>query len=589
MSLKEFKRILTEPLVKNSYDCLGDAFDISFCGGEPFLVPYLQDFVDATEKECPGSFKAITTNGLLTGNILAFVRKNQRLNFKINISLDGIGGMHDSIRGIDGAFDKVIKTVLGIKKLNPSQRIELKFTLLPANHGHIKSVYALARKLGCDFSFKPAENIESYTNRYSRIDLDFSSEQLCSIRNQALAISDDLDRAGNIKRSAFMRDIPFYLFKKNRKESCSVLDNDMTILPDGMVYSCIKMEPLGNAGDASLNRLWSNRRKQEAVCPSCMLMCGAYKDYNACVERVKTANIESTLRCNLKCNFCTQKDLRSRVSTDMGMETFIGILKQYPDIRHVSFVGGEPFINASIFDMMRTLDSKSMTYEVTTNGSLLDKKKIDALKQMAGLKKINFSLDGRQRYHDKNRGRGVYKACKQAILTCNGFLNVSVTSVLMGDNLNDILGIFKLLNKEGIKRFKVVNAVSFDRRLLCASLKRDPSLLLQGPSFSGRVPDARNAITAYKKISQGMRSYGVDIIFEPDAETLGHEAEKGAGRIFRCRQLKQYRFDPSGERIVCEFIRNPYRAEIADKLEKEMLPLCIRCCKLEYSNNKDNT
>lgn len=42
--------------------------------------------------------------------------------------------------------------------------VELKLTLSPLNYDQIVNVYALALRLGCQYSFKPVENLVHYTN-----------------------------------------------------------------------------------------------------------------------------------------------------------------------------------------------------------------------------------------------------------------------------------------------------------------------------------------------------------------------------------------------------------------------------------------
>ena len=126
--LPDVKKVLNDRLILDSYREYGQNFDISLCGGEPFLLENLQEIVNTIENRLPGSFKAITTNGLCTNSILKFVNENRGLNFKLNISIDGLGGIHDRIRGIKGAFNKTTDTILKIRKINPRQKVELKFT-----------------------------------------------------------------------------------------------------------------------------------------------------------------------------------------------------------------------------------------------------------------------------------------------------------------------------------------------------------------------------------------------------------------------------------------------------------------------------
>jgi len=55
----------------------------------------------------------ISTNGMLPGAIDDFLMETRRYHNRITIgvSVDGIGLLHDSIRGVTGAFQRVVETM----------------------------------------------------------------------------------------------------------------------------------------------------------------------------------------------------------------------------------------------------------------------------------------------------------------------------------------------------------------------------------------------------------------------------------------------------------------------------------------------
>ena len=92
---------------------------IDLTGGEPFLKKNLKHFINKLYELPSVDLVSINTNGLLSNKIiydvkwlLANLKKYQR--FSLSISIDGIGGLHDSIRGVPGAFDKIDQTVTGL-------------------------------------------------------------------------------------------------------------------------------------------------------------------------------------------------------------------------------------------------------------------------------------------------------------------------------------------------------------------------------------------------------------------------------------------------------------------------------------------
>jgi len=192
--LADIKKVLDDPLVITSFKHYQDDFDISLGGGEPFLLGNLGEIVDSIEDRFPGSFKCITTNGLTQERIIDFVNKNKNLDFKINVSLDGLRGIHNEIRGRKDSFEKVLETLFSIRKANPKQKIGIKLTLIPLNSNQIERIYRISKKLNCDFVFKPAETIKGYTNKSSKLDLTFDKEELSAIRDQAFYLSDEMYR-----------------------------------------------------------------------------------------------------------------------------------------------------------------------------------------------------------------------------------------------------------------------------------------------------------------------------------------------------------------------------------------------------------
>lgn len=582
----DVKEVLDDPLIKASYRHFKSRFNISLGGGEPFLEDNLQEIVNTIETELPGSFKCISTNGLLEERIIRFIRDNSSLDFKINLSLDGLAEVHDKIRNSNGAFDKTLQTFVRIRKINPRQKVEFKLTLTPLNYNQIINVYELAKNLNCDFSFKPAENIKSYTNMLGEIDLSFTDEQLCVIRNQALYVSDEMYKKNKFGKAKFFKDIPFYLYSKKGKTRCSVLKKDITLMPNGKVYDCIMMPSIGNIKRKKIDKIWNKKPKITEKCPSCMLMCGSYKDFSDKYYEKKIAHIETTLRCNLSCNMCTQRELRKNSYNDMNLAIFKQTIKNYTDITHVSFVGGEAFLNNNFFKMTDLLDSRTITYEITTNGTLINKDILDKLKNCAGLKKINFSLDGLEKYHDGERGGGVFKKCVAGIKLTKNLFDVNICSVMKNDNLTELRKLRQYLIPLGVKTQKIIYGMNLSDSSRKKSEVAMPILKIQGPHLNKCIKKRNEAMNLLYAVGRNTSKENMpEINFEPPAVKISkrnklYHIESIPKEIIVCRHLHQYRFNSRGERIICEFIRNKYTKKTSDYLVNNLLPICHECCKL---------
>jgi MoaA/NifB/PqqE/SkfB family radical SAM enzyme len=396
LSIDGIDRVLSDRVVQKGYAKYGKEYDISFAGGEPFLRDDLQAIIDLVEKKCPGSFKCITTNGLLEQKISGFIKTNRHLKFKLNVSVDGLEDVHDLLRG-PGAFKRTIRTIYNIKERYPQQNVEIKLTLSPHNFDQVLNVYTLASKLGCQFSFKPAENLKYYTNSRDPLDLTFTADQLCIIRDQAFKLADVMFKKKEYRKAKFFQDIPFYLAKKKMPRTCSVLKECLTIMPNGACFSCIKEPEVGRIPEVPLAKINSGRDIKRFQCQSCMLMCGAYKDYeNMPFERVV-------------------KDVRIQNVKEMDLDVFRSLIKKDAGISHVSFIGADPFLNRSFFDIMNYLDTLGITYGITTDGALITDDVIMRLKACIGLKSILFS-DG----VGTSRGRSMSLRKK-----CSALINIS--------------------------------------------------------------------------------------------------------------------------------------------------------------------
>ena len=569
--------LLNDPVVEKSYGYYGSAFDISLGGGEPFAHPHLQDIVTRIDQKYPGALKSLSTNGVLTKRIFRFLRSNPELDVKLNISVDGLEHTHDKIRGMSGAFNKTMQTIRIIKRLFPGQKMELKMTIMRDNYLEINEVHRLARKLGCSFSCKPVDLMENYTNRNMGLSVSFNEEEICAIRNQAFCVADAMLRDKEYKKARFTKDIPFHMAGKRRHASCSVLREHITVMVNGDIYFCIKEEKAGNVFKSGLSGM--ETKPKGFQCKSCMLMCGAFKDYDESPFENKVANIEATLNCNLRCPMCTQKDLLVPGKA-MTFEHFTKLFEKYA-FDHVSFIGGETFLNPEIFHMMDLLDSRGITYELTTNGTLFNDRRKEALKSCIGLKKINFSIDGMESYHDQVRGKGVFRKVIKALLYCKKYFTVNVASIIKSDNVSDLVALRAYLVRYGILSQKFIYAMDLSGAAVQVSLQKIPGLAIQGPVCQEQVKDPQVLRRLFAQLENS--PYGIS--YEPSVMRIATNKFLRNEPIGQCKQLNQLRFDPTGQRIICEFIRNAYAPQLKTVVEADRPPICAHCCKMDLSSN----
>jgi len=137
--------------------------DINLSGGEPFLRTDLPEIVRIIVGACPRARIVISSNGFATELIIKQMKEILKIkpDIGVAISIDGIGAMHDELRGIPGGFDKAITTIKELKKLGMTN-LRLAFTLMNKNVLHMSRVYDLSHDLGVQFTHSFAQSSEFY-------------------------------------------------------------------------------------------------------------------------------------------------------------------------------------------------------------------------------------------------------------------------------------------------------------------------------------------------------------------------------------------------------------------------------------------
>jgi len=137
--------------------------DVNLSGGEPFLRKDLPEIVATVKKACPKARLVISSNGFLTPVIERAMEKILKIAPDIGVafSIDGMGEMHNEMRGIPGGFDRVMESLKALQKMGMTN-LRLAFTITEKNVTHFDQVYDLAQKLGVQFTHSFAQSSEFY-------------------------------------------------------------------------------------------------------------------------------------------------------------------------------------------------------------------------------------------------------------------------------------------------------------------------------------------------------------------------------------------------------------------------------------------
>ncbi|HZE72196.1 MAG TPA: radical SAM protein [Pyrinomonadaceae bacterium] len=117
----------------------------------------------------------------------------------------------------------------------------------------------------------------------------------------------------------------------------------------------------------------------------------------------RVLQIHPTLRCNLKCPHCYSSSSPEEVAElplDLLRQTLSEAFAEGYNAVGVS--GGEPLMFSSLHGVLEQARSLGMVTTVTTNGLLLDRKRLRDLRELVDL--IAISLDGIEASHNRMRG-----------------------------------------------------------------------------------------------------------------------------------------------------------------------------------------
>jgi len=108
------KQLSLEEIIKLSKS-LPNLLQLTLTGGEPFLRKDLHEMPKIFSKNSNLSKCTVVTNGMLyeriRNQVFTFVNENKNVDFRLSISMDGIGNLHDKIRGVKGSFANVERTL----------------------------------------------------------------------------------------------------------------------------------------------------------------------------------------------------------------------------------------------------------------------------------------------------------------------------------------------------------------------------------------------------------------------------------------------------------------------------------------------
>ncbi|MFH1033875.1 MAG: radical SAM protein [Pseudomonadota bacterium] len=205
---------------------LRDVRKVGLTGGEPFLRPDLVELVRLWHARLPGAAMSLVSNGLLTGRILKALEDIRAFfpDLIFSVSLDGLGPVHDQVRGVPGAFDKALATIRGARELGFTVTSGL--TVSHLNYDQIEPVSSMLAELGVDFSCNLQEQGSNFHRPQAAPDLE---------PDQALKVRQALTGFGH---HYYMDNLRQQMEGTPRTLPCYAGYASYFLTPDGQVTMC---------------------------------------------------------------------------------------------------------------------------------------------------------------------------------------------------------------------------------------------------------------------------------------------------------------------------------------------------------------
>jgi MoaA/NifB/PqqE/SkfB family radical SAM enzyme len=259
LSLHEIIDILSSPV-------FSELVELDLTGGEPHLRDDLVNIVlriPHLKKDRLSRLRSIiiTSNGFLTGRILASYReilsalRGTNVDLVSVVSVDGIGEIHDLVRGTPGAFRLASETLAGLSELKkeyPNLIVGIKTTILPQNIAILDDILGFALSNGFFHIISPVFfTAARFKNTDKRSELEPEPH---AYKKLAELYSREELRAGY-----FYSMTRRFLTEGRKLWTCAALYSYLFIDFDGKVYPCeLSPEPLGNVKEQDITEIWNS-------------------------------------------------------------------------------------------------------------------------------------------------------------------------------------------------------------------------------------------------------------------------------------------------------------------------------------------
>lgn len=246
---------------------------VNISGGEPFMRDDLPEVLRIISQRCENPRLVISTNGILVDRIkkLLPIIMNDVSRLGIRVSIDGIGEVHDRVRGVPGNFKQCIEVMkycknIGVKDLGVGT------TISNLNGSTFSQVKDLADSLEAQFTCTVAHSspILFGANEAIAPEPKTAIQQLRQIQRSYLKSS----VPKNWFRGYFTEGVIEYVKGRSKPIQCKAGQVFVFIKANGDIYPCNLLDiKMGNFLEDEIDEIIGNSVKAISIVRSCPKKC----------------------------------------------------------------------------------------------------------------------------------------------------------------------------------------------------------------------------------------------------------------------------------------------------------------------------
>lgn len=266
---------------------------LTIAGGESSLRTDVVELVGYTLQRMPRlRTLSMVTNGFLPPRVLQQVAgvlallEPRGVRLSMSVSLDGIGTMHDRVRGIPGGFDKALETLTGLQALQKEHDFWLGvgYVVMHQNLRHAREFRDWARARGINVGFQLVGFHESYVGNLDRQnEVDFRPED----REELITFMQELADQRSLRNypALYWADmLRMYRDGAPRTTPCPFTLEGLALDAYGDVFYCLSTPAIGNVirEKRSVSEIYYDPKNlqyraeemRKRICTQCNSACG---------------------------------------------------------------------------------------------------------------------------------------------------------------------------------------------------------------------------------------------------------------------------------------------------------------------------